>query len=92
MTKAAVWTKAQSLVLFEKQSPEKIYESILKTVISPLLLNSFHKWYQNKWDSSDIVHVLVLFAIIGLHLKSMKNHENNAIFLFVLDIFADFQF
>mgnify|MGYP007048369160 CR=1 FL=1 len=60
----------------------KIWRNILKTAISPLL-NHFHRWYgyQNKRDSSSIVHALAFCAQIGLHFnKVRKTSKKHAIF------------
>ena len=60
----------------------KIWRNILKTAISPLL-NHFHRWYgyQNKRDSSSILHALVFCAKIGLHFnKSWKKAKKHVIF------------
>ena len=60
----------------------KIWRNILKTAISPLL-NHFHRWYgyQNKRDSSSIVHALAFCAQIGLHFNKVpKTSKKHAIF------------
>jgi hypothetical protein len=55
--------------------------------------NRFHRWYgyQNKRDSSSIVHALVFCAKIGLHFnKVQKTSKKTCDFWLVLSIFADF--
>ena len=60
----------------------KIWRNILKTAISPLL-NHFHRWYgyQNKRDSSSIVHALAFCAQIGLHFNKVRKTSKNMPFL-----------